>query len=192
MRTFPLLFPQSRPHEVSSWLTPSLNNNTAQLLSQEIPIPSRHSAEEYFLLVVLELFLLLHFFPTTLFYHVFYLFIIIGRTDAEAEAPILWPSDVKNWLWERPWCWEKLKAGGERDDRRWDSWMVSPTWWTWVASSGSWWWTGKPGVLQSMVSQRVRHNWATELKWTDLICLHQNLSPMRDRLFCIPKLESGR
>ena len=66
--------------------------------------------------------------------------------------------------WQRPWCWERLKAGGEGDDREWDGWMASPTWWTWVwASSGSWCWTGKPGMLQSMGSQRVRHNWATEL-----------------------------
>ena len=72
--------------------------------------------------------------------------------------------------WERPWCWERLKAG-EGDDRGWDGWMASPTW-VW-ASSGSWWWTGKPGVLQSMGSQRVRHNWATELNWmcfTHFIC----------------------
>ena len=69
--------------------------------------------------------------------------IFIERTDAEAEAPTLWPTDAKNWLnWKRPWCWERLKAGGERDDRGWDGWMASPTRWTWVwASSGSWWWT---------------------------------------------------
>ena len=68
--------------------------------------------------------------------------------------------------WKRPWCWERLKAGGEGGDRAWDGWMASPTWCTWVwASSGSWWWIGKPGVLQSMRSQRVRHDWATELNW---------------------------
>ena len=62
------------------------------------------------------------------------------------------------------WCWERLKAGGERDDRRWDCWMASPTWWTWVwASSGSCWWTGKPCLLQSMGLQRVGHDSATEL-----------------------------
>ena len=70
---------------------------------------------------------------------------------------------------KRPWCWERLKAGGEGDHREWDGCMASPTQWTWVwISSGSWWWTGKPGVLQSMVSQRVGHNWATELNWTNL------------------------
>ena len=69
-------------------------------------------------------------------------------------------------LVQRPWCWEELKAGREGDDIRWDGWMASPTWWTWFwASSGSWWWTGKPGVLQSMRLQRVRHDWATELNW---------------------------
>ena len=68
--------------------------------------------------------------------------------------------------WKRPWCWERLKAGGEGDDRGWDGWMASPTRWTWVwVSSGSWWWTGKPGVLQSMGLQRVRHDGATELNW---------------------------
>ena len=69
--------------------------------------------------------------------------------------------------WKRPWRWEKLKAGGEGDDRGWDSWMASPTRWTWVwASSGSWWWKGKPGMLQSMGSQRVRHNWVIGLNWS--------------------------
>ena len=67
---------------------------------------------------------------------------------------------------KRPWWWERLKAGGDGDDRGWDGWMASQTWWTWVwASSGSWWWTGKPGVLNSMGSQRVRHDWVTELNW---------------------------
>ena len=66
-----------------------------------------------------------------------------------------------------PWCWERLKAGGEGDNRGWDGWMASVTWWRWVwVGSGSWWWTGRPGVLQSMGSQRVTHNWVTELNWT--------------------------
>ena len=65
---------------------------------------------------------------------------------------------------KRPWCWERLMAGGEGDDRGWDGWMASTTRWTWVwASSRSWWWTGKPGVLQSRGSQRVGHDWATKL-----------------------------
>ena len=69
---------------------------------------------------------------------------------------------------EKPWCWERLTAGGEGDDRGWDGWMAPLTQWTWVwTSSGSWWWTEKPGVLQSMGSQRDRHDWATELNWTD-------------------------
>ena len=56
--------------------------------------------------------------------------IFIGRTDAEAETPIFWPPDVKNWLiGKRPWCWERLKAGWEGDDRGWDGWMASPTQW---------------------------------------------------------------
>ena len=62
--------------------------------------------------------------------------------------------------WKRPWCWERLKAGGEGDDRGWDGWMASSTW-VW-ANSGRWWRTGKPSVLQSMGSQRVRHDWEAE------------------------------
>ena len=55
---------------------------------------------------------------------------------------------------KRPWCWERLKVGGEGDARGWDGWMASLTRWIWVwASSGSWWWTGRPGVLRSMGSQ---------------------------------------
>ena len=68
---------------------------------------------------------------------------------------------------KRPWCCEGLKAGGEEDNRGWDGWMASLTQWAWVwVNSGSWWWTGRPGMLQSMGLQRVRHNWATELNWT--------------------------
>ena len=55
-----------------------------------------------------------------------------------------------------------------RDDRGWDGWMASLTWWTWVwVNSGSWWWTGRPGMLRFLGLQRVRHDWATELNWTD-------------------------
>ena len=62
----------------------------------------------------------------------------------------------------RLWCWERLRAGGEGDDRGWNGWMASPTRWTWVwVGSRSWWWTGKPVVLQSMGS----HDWATEMNW---------------------------
>ena len=71
--------------------------------------------------------------------------------------------------WKRPWCWERLKSGGEGDDKWWDGWMASVSQWTWVwVSSGNWWWTGKPGVLQFMGSQRVGHDWANELNWTEL------------------------
>ena len=66
--------------------------------------------------------------------------------------------------WKRAWCWKRLKAGGEGDNSGRDGWMASLTWWTWVwESSGSWWWTGRPGVLQSMGSQRVRDDWVTEM-----------------------------
>ena len=97
--------------------------------------------------------------------------IFIGRTDVEAETPILlWP-EVKNWLiGKKPWCWERWKGVGEGDDRGWDGWMASPTQWTWVwVNCRSRWWTRKPGVLQSMGSQRVRHNWLTKLNCTELV-----------------------
>ena len=75
--------------------------------------------------------------------------------------------------WKRLWFWEGLGAGGERDDRGWDGWMASLTRWTWLwVNSGSWWWTGRPGVLRFMGSQRVGHDWATELNWTELILLN--------------------
>ena len=68
---------------------------------------------------------------------------------------------------KRPWCWERLKARGEGDDIGGDGWMASPTQWMWVwVNSRIWWWTGRPGMLQSRGSQRVRHDWATELNWT--------------------------
>ena len=69
---------------------------------------------------------------------------------------------------ERLWWWEGLGAGGKGDDRGWDGWMASLTRWTWVwVNSGSWWWTGRPGMLRFIGSQRVGHNRATELNWTE-------------------------
>ena len=81
---------------------------------------------------------------------------------------------------KRPWCWERLKAGGEGDDRGWNSWMASLTQWTWVwVSSGSWWWTGRPGVLQSTVSQ----SWTRLSDW---------IEPNLDRkIWCIKQLLSS-
>ena len=71
---------------------------------------------------------------------------------------------------KRSWCWERLKAGGEGDDRGWDDWMASLYIWAWVwVNSRSWWWTGKPGMLQSMGSQRAGHDWATELNWIKFV-----------------------
>ena len=121
--------------------------------------------------------------------------IFIGRTDAEAGTPIFWPPDEDNWLTGKDLDAGKdwLKAGGEGDNRGWDGWMASPTQWTWVwVSSASWWWTGRPGVLQSMGSQRVGNDWATELtviglyrsvqssfsSWVSFsnLCLSRNLS----------------
>ena len=86
--------------------------------------------------------------------------IFTGRTDAEVETPVLWPPDVKNWhIGKDPDAEQGWKQGEKRM-----RWMTSPIWWTWVwASSRSCWWTGKSGVLQSMGSQRVGHDWATDL-----------------------------
>ena len=76
-----------------------------------------------------------------------------------------------------------LKAGGEGDNGGWDGWMASLTQWTWVrVNSRSCWWTGRPGVLQAMGSQRVGHDWVSELDWT-VICLEH-------RLLCCLCLES--
>ena len=75
---------------------------------------------------------------------------------------VTWCEELTHW--KIPWCWERLRAGGEGDDEGWDGWMASLTQWTWVwTDSGSWWRTGKPGLLRFMGSQRVGHNWATEL-----------------------------
>ena len=100
--------------------------------------------------------------------------VFIGRTDAEAEAPILWPPHAKSWLvgkdwthWKRLWCWEGLGAGGEGDDKGWDGWMASLTQWKWVwVNSGTWWWTGRADVLWFLGSQRFGYDWVTELNWT--------------------------
>ena len=88
--------------------------------------------------------------------------IFIGRTDVEAESPILWPPDAKTWLiWKDPdagkdWRQEEKRTTG------WDDWMASPTQWTWVwVNFGSSWWTERPG----MRSERVGHDWVTELRW---------------------------
>ena len=94
--------------------------------------------------------------------------VFIGRTDAELKLQYFGRLIKKLTPWKRPWCWKRLKAGGEGDDRGWDGWMASLTQWTWVwACSGSWWWTGKPGMLQFMGLHRIRHDWATELTWID-------------------------
>ena len=95
--------------------------------------------------------------------------VFIGRTYVEAETWILWPPDAESWLiWKasasgKDWEWEKKGMTG------WDGWVASPIQWTWVwVNSGNWWWSGRPGVLWFMGSQRVGHDWVTELNWTEL------------------------
>ena len=97
--------------------------------------------------------------------------VFIGRmntdNDVEAVTPILWPPDFRELThWKRPWCWERLRSGGEGNDRGWDGWMASPTQCTqvWV-DSGSWWWTGRPGMLWFMGSQKS--DTPEQLNWTD-------------------------
>ena len=98
--------------------------------------------------------------------------IFIGRTDVEAEAPILWLPDAKNWLTGKDsdagTDWRQEEKGRTEDEMvGWHHWLNG---WRWVwANSGSWWWTGRPGVVQSMGSERVGHDWATEVNW-DLLC----------------------
>ena len=85
---------------------------------------------------------------------------------------LMWRADS----WKRPWCWESLRAEGEGDGRGWDDWMASRTQWIWVwVNSGSWWWTGRPGVLCFIGSQRVGHDWVTELSWIIFFQMTLNL-----------------
>ena len=87
--------------------------------------------------------------------------IFIRRTDVEAETPILWPPHAQSWL-----IWKDLMLGKIEDGSR-RGWQRM-RWLDGITYSGSWWWTGRPGVLWSMESHRVGHNWATELNWTEL------------------------
>ena len=92
--------------------------------------------------------------------------IFTGRTDAESEAPLLWPPDVELTPWKRPWFQERLRAKGEGSEREWDDWMASSTQWTWAwANYGRWWRTGNPGVLQSMQSQTRFSDWTATACW---------------------------
>ena len=108
--------------------------------------------------------------------------IILGKTDAEAKTPntlATWCEELT--LWKRPWCWGRLKAGGEGDDKGWDGWMASLTQWTWVwASSGNWWWTRKPGVLEFMGSQSLTRlsNWTEQNHVLKKLSIEQKLLPV--------------
>ena len=90
------------------------------------------------------------------------------RWSWNANTLAIWWEELTRW--KRPWCWDRLEAGREGDDRRWDGWMAPPTQWTWVwvNSNSCWRWIGRPGVLQSMGLQGVGHNWVTELNWMGL------------------------
>ena len=117
--------------------------------------------------------------------------IFIGRTDAEAETPILWPPDATNWLTAKTPMLGRSKAGGEGDDGLWDGWMASPTQWAWVwVNSRSWWWTGRPGALHSvdlkkkkMYNLRVASQVLFGAKW--------GLQPSRQHVSSERLLQSG-
>ena len=102
--------------------------------------------------------------------------IFIGRTDAKAETPVLWPSHAKSWLIEKDSDagrdWRQEEKGTTEDEMAgWHHWLDGRVW----VNSGSWWWTGRPGALRFMRSQRVGHDWATELNWTyDFIILFEH------------------
>jgi len=119
--------------------------------------------------------------------------VFFGRNDAKAETPVLWPPHVKSWLIGKDWCWEGLGAGGEEEDRGWDGWMASLTQWTWDwVNSRSWWWTGRPGMLRFMGSQRVGHDWETELNWTMITPLSLQFTCLTDAVrsqFMLEKLD---
>ena len=109
--------------------------------------------------------------------------IFIGRTDAKAEDPMLWPPDANSWLTGKdPNAGKRLKAGGEGNDRGWNGWMASPTQWTWVwANFRRWWGKGKPGILQSMglavlgLLQSKSQTWLSNWTTTPINLPHVNL-----------------
>ena len=94
----------------------------------------------------------------------------IGRMMLKLNSNTLatWCKELTHW--KRSCCWKRLKAGGEGDDRGWNVWMASSTQWTWVwVDSRSWWWRGRPGMMRFMGSQKVGHDWVTEMSWTELM-----------------------
>ena len=102
--------------------------------------------------------------------------VFIGRTDAEAEAPILWPPDVKNWLIgkdpEAGKDWGQEEKG---NDRRWDGWMASPTQWTWVCV-GSRSWDGQGNLACCSPWGRNELDMTEWLNWTELNDCDMNIS----------------
>ena len=86
------------------------------------------------------------------------------RLKLQYFAHLMWRADS----FEKILMLGKIEGRREGDDGGWDGWMASPTQWTWVwVDSGCWWWIGRPGVLWFTGSQRVRHDWATELNWIE-------------------------
>ena len=105
---------------------------------------------------------------------------VLKESSRKSTLNIYWKDWCWSWIsstlvtwceeltpWKRLWCWERLRAGGEGDNRGWGGWMVSSNQWTWVwATSGRQWRTGRPGILQFMGLLRVGHDLVTEQQWT--------------------------
>ena len=104
------------------------------------------------------------------------------RLKLQNFGRLMWRADSHL---KRPWCCERLRAGGEGDDRGWDGWVVSPTQWTWVwVNSGSWWWTGRPGVLQSVCG--VAESWTRLNNWTETwLLIHLGFSQSACYVFSV-------
>ena len=114
--------------------------------------------------------------------------VFIGRTDAEAETLILCPPHAKSWLIGKDPDAGQDWRQEEKGTTGWDGWMASPTQWTWVwVNSRSWWWTGRPGLLRSMGSQRVGHDWVTEQNWTR----QKKMDKYLRRCFLVPNSENS-
>ena len=104
------------------------------------------------------------------------------------KLQILWPPHVKSWLTGKDCDAGRDWGQEEKGMTGWDGWTASLTQWTWVwVNSGSWWWTGRPGVLRFMRSQRVRHNWATELNWTEAEDINKRWQEYTEELSVIKK-----